>query len=81
MNAESIKHAIAAALPCEHLEVRGDGQHWFATIVSAAFEGQRALARHRLVYAALDEQLRSEALHALSMQTYTPAEYEKLANS
>lgn len=81
MNAESIKHAIAAALPCEFLEVRGDGQHWFAIIVSTAFEGQRALARHRLVYAAVGEHLQSDALHALSMQTYTPAEYEKLANS
>lgn len=81
MNAESIKHAIAAALPCTLLEVRGDGQHWFATIVSPAFEGQRALARHRQVYAALGEQLRSEALHALSMQTFTQAEYEKTISS
>ncbi len=81
MNADSIKDAIAAALPCEHLEVKGDGQHWYATIVSAAFEGQRALARHRQVYAAVGEHLQSEALHALSMQTYTPAEYAKVTNS
>ena len=81
MNAESIKHAIAAALPCEHLEVRGDGQHWFAIIVSPAFEGQRPLARHRQVYAAVGEHLQSDALHALSMQTYTPAEYGKTTNS
>src|SRR4030095_3190323 len=36
--AESIERAIAAHLPCEHLAVRGDGQHWEALIVRAAFE-------------------------------------------
>ena len=40
---------IAAGLPCEHLEVEGDGRHFFATIVSAEFEGQRTLQRQRRV--------------------------------
>ena len=37
--AQSIEHTIAAGIDCEHLAVRGDGQHWEAVIVSAAFEG------------------------------------------
>ena len=37
--ADDVRSFIAAGLPCERLEVQGDGRHFFATIVSAAFEG------------------------------------------
>ena len=72
---ESIKTAIAGAIACEHLEVRGDGQHWEAVIVSNAFDGMPRVRQHQLVYAALGDRMREE-IHALSMQTLTPAEWE-----
>ncbi|MEM5388030.1 MULTISPECIES: BolA family protein [Paraburkholderia] len=72
---EQVKNYIAAALPCEHLEVEGDGQHFFATIVSPNFEGKRLIQRHQLVYAALGDRMREE-IHALSMKTLTPAEWQ-----
>ena len=75
MDAEQIQQLIAAALPCEHLQVEGDGRHWFAVIVSPQFEGKRTIARHQLVYATLESQMQSEAVHALSMRTFTPAEW------
>ena len=75
MTADQIQQAIAAALPCEHIQVDGDGHHWFAVIVSPKFEGKRLIARHQMVYATLDVELASEALHALSMKTLTPAEW------
>jgi acid stress-induced BolA-like protein IbaG/YrbA len=65
---------IAAGLACEHVEVEGDGRHFFATIVSAAFEGRSRVARHQQVYAALGDRMR-EQIHALSMKTLTPAEH------
>lgn len=65
---------IAAGLPCAHLEVEGDGQHFFATIVSAEFDGLTRIRRHQRVYAALGERMRAE-IHALSMKTLTPAEW------
>ena len=71
--AESIRNAIDAGLACEHVEVDGDGQHFQALIVSAAFEGLNRVKRHQLVYAALGDRMRAE-IHALSMQTITPAE-------
>jgi len=74
---ESIQHAIAQALACERLQVEGDGQHFQALIVSAAFEGQSRIERHRLVYAALGDSMRQE-IHALSMRTVTPREFEAL---
>lgn len=75
MNAEQLQSIIAAGLPCEHLEVSGDGRHWSAVIVSPAFEGKRAIARHQLVYATLGQRMHTDEVHALSMKTYTPTEW------
>ena len=74
VTSESIKAAIAAAIACEHLDVRGDGHHWEAVIVSGAFEGMPRVRQHQLVYAALGERMREE-IHALSMSTLTPAQW------
>ena len=74
VTAESIERCIAAHLPCEHLAVRGDGQHWEALIVSARFEGLPKVRQHQLVYAALGDRMREE-VHALSMTTLTPAQW------
>ena len=71
---ESIERSIAAGLACSHLEVRGDGHHWEALIVSAAFENLSKVRQHQLVYAALGERMREE-IHALSMTTLTPAQW------
>lgn len=75
MTADQLRDLIAAGLPCEHIELEGDGRHWQATIVSAAFEGRRAIQRHQQVYATLGERIRNDEVHALSMKTFTPAEW------
>ena len=72
--AEDIQRFIADGLACEHVEVEGDGRHFFATIVSVEFEGTNRVARHQRVYKALGDRMR-EQIHALSMKTLTPAEY------
>ena len=71
---QQVNDYIAAGLSCTHLEVEGDGRHFFATIVSAEFEGLARIRRHQRVYAALGDRMR-EQIHALSMKTLTPAEY------
>jgi acid stress-induced BolA-like protein IbaG/YrbA len=71
---DEVRSYITAGLPCQHIEVEGDGQHFFATIVSAEFEGLSRVRRHQRVYAALGERMR-EQIHALSMKTLTPAEH------
>ena len=70
----SIEESIRAGLACTHLEVRGDGAHFEAVIVSPAFAGLSRVRQHQLVYAALGERMREE-IHALSMKTLTPAEW------
>ena len=70
----SIEKSIRDGLPCTHLEVRGDGAHFEAVVVSASFAGASRVKRHQLVYAALGERMKEE-VHALSIQTYTPEEW------
>ena len=70
-----IKNYIASGLECTHLDVEADGQHFTALIVSPAFAGKRLIQRHQLVYAALGDRMKAE-IHALSMKTLTPEEYE-----
>ncbi len=70
---ESIQQGIAAGLACERVEVVGDGQHFQALVVCAAFQGKSRIQRHQMVYAALGDRMREE-IHALSMRTLTPDE-------
>lgn len=78
MNADQIKDMIAAGIQCEHIELEGDGRHWYATIVSSEFEGRRAIQRHQKVYATLGTKMQNDEVHALSMKTYTPTEWAAL---
>jgi acid stress-induced BolA-like protein IbaG/YrbA len=73
---DSIRQGIEAGIACEHVEVAGDGQHFQAVIVSAAFEGRSRVQRHQMVYAALGERMREE-IHALSMKTLTAQEWRR----
>jgi acid stress-induced BolA-like protein IbaG/YrbA len=72
---ELIYSYIKNGLECTHLEVDGDGRHFSALIVSPAFAGKRPIQRHQLVYAALGDRMREE-IHALSMKTLTPEEFQ-----
>ena len=75
MTSEELQTIISAGLSCDHIDLSGDGRHWYATIVSSAFEGKRLIQRHQQVYATLGGRLQSDEVHALSMKTYTPAEW------
>ena len=69
-----VQSYIAQGLACSELQVEGDGRHFFATIVSAEFEGLSRIKRHQRVYAALGDRMR-EQIHALSMKTLPPDEF------
>jgi acid stress-induced BolA-like protein IbaG/YrbA len=76
MTAQELQALIAAGLPCDHMDVQGDGRHWYATLVSTEFEGKRLIQRHQRVYATLGQRMQTDEVHALSMKTYTPAEWQ-----
>ena len=72
--ASEVRDFVASGMACAHVEVEGDGRHFFATIVSSEFEGLSRVRRHQRVYTALGDRMR-EQIHALSMKTLTPAEH------
>jgi len=71
---DQVRQYILGNLPCDHVEVAGDGHHFEAVIVSAVFEGKTRIQQHKAVYSALGDRMREE-IHALSMKTYTPKEW------
>lgn len=74
---ESIRLNIAQGLATEYLNVSGaDGVHFEAVVVSNVFAGRSRVQRHQLVFQTLGERMR-EDIHALSIKTYTPEEWEK----
>ena len=72
---QDVHNYIDQGMPCQQLEVTGDGAHFEALIVSAEFEGLSRVARHQRVYEALGGRMHEE-IHALSMRTLTPQEWE-----
>ncbi len=76
LTAKQLETYITDQLACEYIQVLGDdGQHFEALIVSAAFEGKNMVKQHQLVYAALGDRMKEE-IHALSMKTLTPAQWQ-----
>jgi acid stress-induced BolA-like protein IbaG/YrbA len=71
---EQLQGYIQNGMPCEHVEVRGDGHHFEAVIVSELFRGKNKVQQHQVVYKALGDRMREE-IHALSMQTLTPEQW------
>jgi acid stress-induced BolA-like protein IbaG/YrbA len=74
---ESIKENIEISMPCELVHVEGeDGRHFSAIIVSAEFRGKNKVQQHQIVYRALGDRMKQE-IHALSMKTLTPEQWEE----
>jgi acid stress-induced BolA-like protein IbaG/YrbA len=78
MNPQELEKLIKEAFSDGHVEVSGDGRHFSAVVVSSAFSGKNMIAQHRLVYAALGDRFDTEAVHALSLKTYTPEQWQTL---
>lgn len=72
---EEVKAMIEAGMPDAVVEVDGDGYHYEACVISAAFDGLLTIKRHRMVYATLGDKMGNE-IHALSLKTLTPTEAE-----
>jgi len=76
MDAGEIERLIKQAMPDATItieDLRGDGDHYAAHVVSAAFKGKSRVQQHQLVYQALQGRMGGE-LHALALQTSLPEE-------
>ena len=77
LSAQQLEAYITQSLACDYIKVLGDdGTHFEAVIVSAAFVGKSMVQQHQLVYAALGDRMRAE-IHALSMKTLTPEQWNR----
>ena len=75
MAANDIEALIIAALPDAVVEIRdlrGDGDHYAARVISASFAGMSRVRQHQLVYRALGGRMGGE-LHALQLETTAPS--------
>lgn len=75
MENERVQQLIEAGLPGSKAMVSGDGRHFEAVVVSSEFAGKSPLQKQRLVMATVREQIDSDELHAISIKTLTPEEW------
>ncbi len=81
---EQVETMIKEGLPDAQVQVQdltGTLDHYKVVVVSSQFEGKRLVQRHQLVYGALHQALSSDAIHALTMETYTPKDWAELGQS
>ncbi|MCZ6606134.1 MAG: BolA family protein [Rhodospirillales bacterium] len=74
MDAIDIEDLIKGAIPDARVtieDLRGDGDHYAALVVSAAFKGKTRVQQHQMVYNALQDKM-GTTLHALALQTSVP---------
>jgi acid stress-induced BolA-like protein IbaG/YrbA len=76
MQPEAIKYLIEAALKQSEAIVNGDGKHFSALVVCPIFTNKSRLERQQLVYDTVKKQLLDGTLHALSIKTFTPEEWQ-----
>jgi acid stress-induced BolA-like protein IbaG/YrbA len=73
---ESIKDDIALGMSTSYVTVVGDGQHFEAVVVSEEFAGMSRIQRQLRVNKALGVRITTD-IHALSMKTFTPQEWQE----
>lgn len=74
---EQLEQHLKATGNIDYVKVEGDGYHYHLIIVSDAFMGKSKVARQQWVYGLLKDYITTGSLHALSMKTWTSAEWEK----
>ena len=77
MEVSEIKALIENGLSGVQAQVTGDGSHYEAIVIGECFEGLSMVAQQKMVYATLNEHITSGAIHAITLKTYTPAQWKK----
>lgn len=80
MNSEQLKERIQQLHPATQVmvtDLTGTEDHWQVTVVSPAFEGKLMVEQQRMIMGLLKSEIDSNEVHALSMKTYTPEQYQK----
>lgn len=75
MEPEEVKKIIEAGMVGCEAQVTADGSKYTAIVVSDEFEGKTLLAKQKMVYALLNDQIQSGAIHALTIKAHTKVEW------
>lgn len=77
MNPEDVKALVEQGIEGARVAVEGAGDKFDIRVVSAAFEGQTPVRKQQLVYGCINDKIADGSIHAVNIQTLTPAEDEK----
>lgn len=82
MHPENVKQMIETGLKNSKAIIEGeDGHHFTAVVISPEFSGKTRIQKQQLVYAALNDHIADGSLHAISIKTFTPDEWQQLKSS
>lgn len=77
MDVSEIQTLIENGIEGVEVKVTGDGSHYEAIVIGECFDGLSMVAQQKMVYATVNEHITSGAIHALTIKTYTPAQWQK----
>jgi acid stress-induced BolA-like protein IbaG/YrbA len=75
MSPEDVQALLSEKLDQCEVSVDGDGYKYEITVIGDVFEGLNAVKRQQFVYAALNEKITDGSVHAVTIKTYTPAQW------
>lgn len=81
MRMDYFSDLVESSIAGAKADVTGDGSKFEAQVISDTFDGMSTIKRHKLVYAVLDEHIKTGAIHALSIRAYTPGEWASRGGS
>lgn len=78
MHPDNIKQLIEAGIQESTALIEGeDGRHYAATVISPAFSGKNRIQKQQLVYSTLGNHIADGTIHAISIKTFTPEEWQQ----
>ena len=75
MRMDYFSDLVEQSIDDSKVEITGDGSKFEARVISDSFAGVSTIKRHKMVYAVLDEHIKSGAIHALTIKAFTPDEW------
>lgn len=79
---DQVESKIKAELPDAQVQaLTNDGEHYEVTVISSQFEGKNRVQQHQLVYRAVQPEMNSGVLHAMSLKTYTPNDWAAIGQT
>jgi acid stress-induced BolA-like protein IbaG/YrbA len=77
MQPSEIKTLIETGLTNSIVTVDGDGRHFNAIVITPLFAGKSRIEKQQLVYATLGDRITTGVIHAISIKTFTPEEWQQ----